>query len=194
RPSRSSPSVCDLAVSKDLRGGRLLHHDTLINEPVVHHLRGRSLHLFGRWRVRNRKLVDVTDPSCVDWVEFDAVAQAEPIFGGLGHVDRIWADASAGGDAFEGFTLRQFDPGARVWRIWWASSRQPGHLDPPVEGRWEDGRGRFLCEDVINGRRVKVRFEWTNDSPSTARWEQAFSYDNAATWHVNWIMELVRID
>jgi hypothetical protein len=32
----------DLAVSKDLCDDRLLSHDTLVSEPVVHHLRGRD--------------------------------------------------------------------------------------------------------------------------------------------------------
>jgi hypothetical protein len=156
--------------------------------------RGDFDFIFGRWRVHNRKLVDVADPGCTDWVEFDAMSQAEPILGGLGHVDRIWADAPAGGEPFEGFTLRQYDPVASVWRIWWASSRNPGHLDPPVEGSWVQGRGLFYCDDVLQGRPVKIRFGWTNDNPSTARWEQAFSYDSGTTWRVNWVMELSRIE
>jgi len=57
--------------------------------------------IFGRWLVRNRKLRDVTDPDCTEWVEFDATACAESILGGLGHVDRIWTDAPAGEEPFE---------------------------------------------------------------------------------------------
>ncbi|MET8326955.1 hypothetical protein [Streptomyces sp. NPDC005181] len=143
--------------------------------------------IFARWRVRNRKLVDVTDPSCEEWIEFDATSEAEPILGGLGHIDRIWTDN------FEGFTLRQFDPEAKVWRIWWASSTRPGHLDPPVEGRFTDGRGEFLCEDVLGGHAVQVRFVWSFPAPDTPRWEQAFSYDDGATWRTNWTMDLIRI-
>ena len=97
----------------------------------------------------------------------------------LGHVDRIWTEAPPGEEPFEGFTLRQFDPQTRVWRIWWASSRRPGHLDPPVEGAWRDGRGIFDCDDVLGGRPVKVRFEWATDGADSARWQQAFSYDGA---------------
>ncbi|MFC7546693.1 hypothetical protein [Plantactinospora sp. GCM10030261] len=149
--------------------------------------------IFGRWRVRNRKLRDNTDPDCTEWIEFDATTHAEPILGGLGHVDRIWAEAPPGEEPFEGYTLRQFDPRARVWRIWWASSRRPGHLDPPVEGAWRDGRGTFECDDVIGGRPVRVRFEWTNDGPDTARWQQSFSYDGGQTWRVNWVMDHFRL-
>lgn len=155
--------------------------------------------IFGRWRVRNRKLRDVTDPACTEWIEFDATAQADPILGGLGHVDRIWTEAPPGEEPFEGFTLRQFDPAASVWRIWWASSRNPGHLDPPVEGAWRGGRGVFDCEDVLGGHPVKVRFEWTRGevqdtgTVDAARWQQSFSYDGGATWRINWVMDLTRV-
>ncbi|WP_062204752.1 hypothetical protein [Streptomyces sp. NBRC 109706] len=142
--------------------------------------------LFGRWRVRNRKLVDVVDPACEEWIEFDAASAVEPIFGGLGHVDRIRADS------FEGFTLRQFDPAAGVWRIWWASSGRPGHLDPAMEGSFTDGVGRFFCDDVLGGRRVGVRFRWTARPAHGPRWEQAFSYDGGASWRTNWTMDLRR--
>ncbi|GGL21037.1 hypothetical protein [Mangrovihabitans endophyticus] len=149
--------------------------------------------IFGRWRIRNRKLREVTDPNCAEWVEFDAVAYAEPILGGLGHVDRMWAEGAPGEEPFEGFTLRQFDPQARVWRIWWASSRRPGHLDPPVEGAWHVGTGTFDADDVINERPVKVRFEWTSQTPDSARWQQKFSYDQGQTWRTNWVMDLSRV-
>jgi hypothetical protein len=149
--------------------------------------------IFGRWQVHNRKLADIADPDCTSWVEFGATNYAEPIFGGLGHIDRIWADAPPGGQPLEGFTLRLFDPSARLWRIWWAASTRPGRLDPPVEGSWEAGRGRFTCDDVIGEHPVKVRFDWTSETPVTARWEQAFSYDSGATWHTNWIMDLRRV-
>jgi hypothetical protein len=50
--------------------------------------------VFGRWQVYNRRLADITDPDCTTWVEFGATSYAEPILGGLGHIDRIWTDAA----------------------------------------------------------------------------------------------------
>ena len=36
---------------------------------------------------------------------------------------------------------------------------------------------------------VRVRFIWTAVSPTTCRWEQAFSADGERSWETNWTME-----
>jgi hypothetical protein len=71
----------------------------------------------GRWAVHNRRLRDPLDPACTAWDEFPATAAAEPILGGLGNVDRIWCEGTEAVPAFEGFTLRLFDPETRLRRM-----------------------------------------------------------------------------
>ncbi len=147
--------------------------------------------IFGCWNVRNRKLVDVTDPACKEWAEFDAVSEATPILGGTGHVDRMFVEAPTdGGEAFEGFTLRLFDPLTATWRIWWSSTRAPGVLDTPVEGRFVGSHGVFDAADTIRGQQVLVRFEWLATRPDEPRWQQSFSYDGGTEWILNWTMQL----
>jgi hypothetical protein len=145
--------------------------------------------IFGDWTIHNRKLRDVIDPACDEWVEFGSTSHAEPVFGGLAHVDVITSGADAPGGQWEGLTLRQFDPRERLWRIWWASTRNPGHLDPPLSGSFVHGVGVFTGDDTLEGRPIKVRFHWTNPSPDQARWTQEFSHDDGASWRLNWTMD-----
>ncbi len=149
--------------------------------------------IFGRWHVHNRKLVDVTDPACDEWAEFDATSEAYPVLAGVGHVDRMFVESPAdGGPPFEGFTLRLFDPTQGIWRIWWSSTRVPGVLDTPVAGRFTGPHGVFEASDVVAGRPVLVRFEWLAGDPAQPRWQQSFSYDDGRTWTLNWTMQLTR--
>lgn len=137
----------------------------------------------GHWRVLNRKIADIPGRG-TEWVEFEAETEARPALGGGANIELLRAAD------WEGMTLRQYDPADDVWRIWWASSRAPGKLDPPLEGRFTDGHGVFLGDDVVGGHAVKVRFDWTaGDEPV---WEQQFSYDGGETWEKNWVMRFVR--
>jgi hypothetical protein len=147
--------------------------------------------LQGSWTVHNRKLRDVTDPACEEWVEFDATSEVFPVLGGWGHIDRMTVPDPPDGPAFEGMTLRLFDPALETWSIWWSSTRAPGHLDPPVVGRFTDGHGVFECDDVVGRRPVRLRFDWQADDRTPA-WRQSFSYDSGATWRENWQMTLSR--
>lgn len=149
--------------------------------------------MFGGWKVRNRRLRDATDPQCHDWIEFDTTGLAQPILGGLSHVDRIWSDADSADGPWESFTLRQFSPASRLWRIWQASTTAPGLLGPPLTGRFAAGVGTFTGDDRIAERPVKIRFECVSPRPGRARWSREFSFDAGHSWQVNWIMQFTRI-
>jgi len=147
--------------------------------------------IYGRWNVHNRKLRDLTNPGCDEWVEFDATSEAFPILHTFGHIDRIYVPDPSDGAPFEGFTLRLFDPATMAWSIWWSSTRAPGQLDSPMTGGFTDGHGVFYGNDLVGAREVMLRFDWHAD-PSTPIWQQSFSEDAGATWKLNWVMTLSR--
>lgn len=148
--------------------------------------------LFGDWSVSARRSHDVLDPACEQWHEFEMAQTARPVLGGLGNMDACETPVGPDGVPFLGLTVRLFDPCDRLWRIWWASSRNPGHLDPPLAGRFEDGRGVFHGRDVVGGQEVDVRFTWETPSSRTATWQQEFSLDGGASWFTNFTMAFTR--
>lgn len=155
--------------------------------------RGDFDFLFGRWRVHNRRLLRRLE-GCTDWEEFETSLQTRPVLDGLGNLDSFSRPADPGGTAWEGLTLRLFDPETRSWRIWWAATSEPGRLFPPVVGGFADGRGTFFGDDLHDGRTVRVRYQWKDITPTSARWEQAYSTDEGETWETNWVMGLARTE
>jgi hypothetical protein len=150
--------------------------------------------LMGIWAVRHRyrvrRLAD-----CHDWIEFDGTCAARRILDGFGNCDE--SHIGLPGGAYRGMALRTWDPGRGLWSIYWLDSRQPGHLAPPVRGRFEDTRagklGTFLGDDECEGRAIRVRFLWSRITADSARWEQAFSLDEGNSWETNWIMDFTRV-
>ena len=96
------------------------------------------------------------------------------------------------GDTYCAVTLRTYDRATGQWSIWWIDSRNPGHLDPPVLGRFENGVGTFYADDNFSGKPIRVRFLWTKLS-TAPHWEQAFSADGGKTWETNWTMDFTKV-
>ena len=141
--------------------------------------------LLGSWNVANRMLRRRLAGSD-DWEEFAATAVVRPILDGLGNEDVFRTELDGG---FVGMSFRFFDPEKRRWSIYWADSRRPGELDPPVVGCFEGDLGVFHGEDVHRGRPVLVRFTWSRVTTESPRWEQAFSDDGGRIWETNWVMD-----
>ena len=148
---------------------------------------------FGSWDQFNRKRVNMVSPGDDQWVEFKSFSRVGPILGGLGNVDTFDAPDFPGRPGFKGSSYRLFDPETGVWRIWWASTLGHGQLEAPVKGRFEHGLGIFEEDDVLNGVPVRVRFTWKDITPTSAHWEQSFSFDDGQTWETNWTTEHRRV-
>jgi len=142
----------------------------------------------GRWKVHNRYL-RTRLAGADDWDEFEATSAARPLLDGLGNQDEFRTDYDGG---FIGMAFRFFDPVKRQWAIYWADTRRPGELDPPVWGAFSGDTGVFEGPDVHDGKPILVRFTWSDVATPAPRWEQAFSGDGGETWEANWIMEFTR--
>ncbi|MEO8620184.1 MAG: DUF1579 domain-containing protein [bacterium] len=144
--------------------------------------------LVGRWTVHHRRLKTRLAGS-TEWEEFGGTLVNWPTLGGNGNVgDNVMAMP---GGTLRGLGMRAFDSTAGVWSVWWlnASSLK---IDPPMHGGFKDGVGTFLGDDMLNGKPVTVRVLWSRITPTSARWEQAFSPDGGKTWEINWISDFTR--
>ena len=148
--------------------------------------------LFGEWTGHHRKFRDVTDPDCVEWVEFEATHETSPVLAGGGHLDVSRVAAGQAVPAFESLTLRLYRPEDDTWAIYWMSTRAPGVLDPPVIGRAGEDGGTFECDDVVGGRTVRVRYTWDWRDPSRPVYQQAFASPGTEDWVTNWESVLTR--
>jgi hypothetical protein len=142
--------------------------------------------LIGSWNVANRRLTTLFAGSD-KWDEFPATSYCIRIFDGAANMDEITFHTKG----FRGLTLRLFDPAREEWSIYWVNSRN-GLLQPPVVGRFDDGRGDFFGDDTHEGKDIRVHYVWSEITPTSAKWQQAFSIDRERTWETNWIMELRR--
>jgi hypothetical protein len=140
----------------------------------------------GDWLVTNRRL-KARGVGSNDWDVFTSHETAQLMLGGAVSVDE--SDFPTKG--FRGMTVRIYNPERDEWAIYWINSAR-GVLEPPVFGRFENGRGSFAGDDTDDGKPVKVLFDWSGTDTGTPRWSQAFSYDGGATWETNWIMEFRR--
>ena len=141
---------------------------------------------FGDWTVHHR-----VKRANGEWYEMEGTSNARPVLGGLGNVeDNVFHRP---GGHTRGTALRTYDPATATWAIWWVDSRVPhGALDPPVKGRFENGVGTFYSDGDMNGKPVRTRYLWSQITKTSARWEQAYSYDAGKTWDTNWVMTFTR--
>jgi hypothetical protein len=145
----------------------------------------------GAWKVHHRMLRERLKAS-TDWEEFGGTTTARRLLDGLGNIDEITLDRESG--LTRGMTVRLFDPKTRQWSLYWASSVSGWNWHLPQIGVFTDRRGEFYAHEPFEGKYVFSRFIWSGITPTSCRWEQAFSADGGRTWETNWIMDFERIN
>lgn len=153
--------------------------------------------LIGSWKVTNRRkkgsyfLPDQARGEAVEWEEFTGHDHFETQLDGRAVVEH-WAATLPSGEQALGYSVKAFEPTTGQWAIIWIDNRNP--LDfRPLWGTFEAGVGVFFqVIETPDGQPLHVRYIWDELTATTARWQQAFSFDGGTHWETNWIMQFSR--
>jgi hypothetical protein len=144
---------------------------------------------FGTWETRVWRLLNPLTSSN-RWAEYEGTTVVTKIWNGRANLAELEADGTEG--HLQVMSLRLYNPESGQWSLYAASSRN-GTLSVPTVGEFKDGRGEFFDQETFNGRTVLVRNLWSDITPDSCRFEQAFSDDGGKTWEVNWIAVDTRV-
>ena len=125
------------------------------------------------------------------WVEYEGTSVVRKVWDGRANLVELKVDGPAG--HIEGLSLRLYNPQSHQWSLNFAN-RNGGGLCPPTIGQFKNRRGEFFDQEPFNGRAILVRNVWSDITPNSCRFEQAFSDDGGKTWEVNWIATDTRVN
>jgi hypothetical protein len=123
------------------------------------------------------------------WVEWIGHLSVAKVWDGRANLEEIEADGPKG--HLEGLTLRLYNPESHQWALSWANSGD-GTVGQPAIGEFRDGRGVFIDQESFKGRAILVRQTYSDVTPDSYNFEQAFSDDGGKTWEPNWIAIVTR--
>ncbi len=144
---------------------------------------------FGTWKTHVSRLQHPLTGSTT-WVEYEGISVVRPVWDGRASFFELEVDGPAG--HIEGAGLRLYNPQSRQWSLNWANSSD-GVLGIPMIGEFKDGRGEFFDQESFNGRTIWARNSFSDITPNSSRFEQAFSNNWGKSWETNWIMTFTRI-
>jgi hypothetical protein len=143
----------------------------------------------GAWKARLSRL-DRPLTGSTHWLRYEGTSVVRKVWDGRANLGELKVDGPAG--RIEGLTLRLYNPAVGQWNITWANARD-GALDrATMFGGFKEGRGEFFGQDSLNGRAIYVRFVFSDITPTSFRFQQAFSADGGKSWEVNWKAEFTR--
>jgi BNR/Asp-box repeat len=148
----------------------------------------------GNWKTHIRRLQQPLSGSTT-WMEYEGTSVVRKIWNGRASLGETEADGPAG--HLEALSLRLYSPESRQWNLYYASSggttSTPTALSVPTIGEFKNGRGEFFDTELFRGRNILVRNVWSDMTPDSCHFEQAFSEDGGKTWEVNWIATDTRV-
>lgn len=143
---------------------------------------------FGSWKAHIRRLQHPLT-GANEWVELDGTSVVNKIWNGRANLGEL--EVGNANAHLEGLSLRLYNPQSHQWSIYWSSS-QDGSLGTPSVGQFQGGRGEFYDQEMYRGAAIFVRFLFSDITPTSFHFEQAFSTDAGKTWEANWIATFTR--
>ena len=143
----------------------------------------------GTWKTSLTRLVKPLSGSTT-WVKLEGTSVIRKVWDGRANLVELKVAGPSG--TIEGLSLRLYNPQTRKWSLNFASSRN-GTLVTPTIGEFANGRGEFFSDEDLDGKPIRVRNVFSDITPNSYRFEQAFSADGGKTWEVNWVAIDTRI-
>lgn len=144
---------------------------------------------FGTWKTHVSILQHPLTNSHI-WAQYQGVSVVRKVWNGRASLFELEVGGPAG--HIKGVGLRLYDPQSHQWSLNWANSKD-GMLEKPMIGEFKNGCGVFYDQESFHGRVIFVRNSFSDITPNSSRFEQAFSDDYGKTWETNWIMTFTRM-
>jgi len=142
----------------------------------------------GTWKSHiSRRLHPLTGSTT--WIEMEATVVVRKVWDGRANLMELEADTPTG--QLEELNLRLYNPQSHRWSFNFATSGD-GTIAPPMIGEFKNGRGEFIDQEPFSGKIILVRHIFTDISPDSHHFEQAFSGDGGKTWEPNFVVTLTR--
>jgi hypothetical protein len=143
----------------------------------------------GTWKTHLTRLQHPLTGSTA-WIDYEGTSVVRKVWNGRANLVELNVDGAAG--HIQGLSLRLYNPKSHQWSLNYANASS-GTLGQPTIGEFKNGRGEFYDQEPFNGRVILVRNVWSDITPASCRFEQAFSEDGGKTWEVNWIATDTRL-
>jgi hypothetical protein len=145
---------------------------------------------YGKWQEHTNRLKAPLTGSTT-WTPMEGVSETTPVWNGRANIVELRSNGADG--PLELLSLRLYNPQARQWNLYFATSKV-GFLGMPAStGQFNNGTGEFYDQETYNGKAIWVRFRVFPLSADSMQSDQAFSADAGKTWETNWINKYTRM-
>jgi hypothetical protein len=141
----------------------------------------------GSWKSQiSRRLHPVAGSTTC--IEMEAIVVVRKVWNGRANLMELELDSPTG---HLELNLRLYNPQSHQWTFNFSNSND-GTMAPPMIGEFKNGRGEFIDQEPFNGKTILVRRVFTEITPDSHHFEQAFSDDGGKNWEPNFMATLTR--